>query len=101
MRGGGKIENEKESKDNDKRYNYIGYATDLPLGQQKYALQVDLLMKLARECVRKHDYYNAIRYLNMILLKEPRNHTAQFYKKEVMLILDNMKRSRDMKGSVT
>lgn len=51
-------------------------------------------MKLAREAVRKHDYYNAIRYLNVILIKNPNHHQAKFYKKGILEILDHMKRSK-------
>ena len=92
-RGGNINENENPGK-KEKRYSYIGYSQDFPIDQQKYALQADLLYKLAREAVRKHDYYNAIRYLNTILIKNPHNETAKFYKKQGLEILEQMKRSR-------
>ena len=83
-----------------KNYNYIGYTTAFPVDQQKYSLQTDLLLKLAREAVKKQDYYNAIKYLNTILIKNPHNETAKFYKKEVMEILEQIKRSRKVKSEV-
>ena len=61
---------------------------------KKYTLQPELLMKLAREAVRKNDYYNAVRYLNAILMKNPHHEQAKFYKKQILEILDQLKRSR-------
>ena len=77
-----------------KRYSYIGYSQDFPLDQSKYHLQEDLLLKLARDAVKKRDYYHAIRYLNTILIKNPNNQEAKFYKKQVMEILDQLKQTR-------
>jgi hypothetical protein len=88
--------NEEKNEEELQRYKYIGYIQDFPLDQNKYELSIDLLLKLAREAVRKHDYYNAIRYLNMILIKNPKNYTAMFYKKQVVRVLEQMKRSRDL-----
>lgn len=93
--GGVTIEEKEQDKDKESRYKYIGYLQDFPIDQSKYHMQADLLMKLARESVRKHDFYNAIRYLNTILIKEPMNHRAKFYKKEVMMILEQMRRRRE------
>lgn len=85
----------KQSDDKSSRYKYIGYLQDFPIDKQKYSMQSDLLMKLARESVRKRDFYNAIRYLNTILIKDPNHLAAQFYKKEVIMILEQMKRRRN------
>ncbi|WP_455392825.1 hypothetical protein [[Eubacterium] cellulosolvens] len=89
------IPDKEKDQDEGNRYKYIGYLQDFPIDQSKYHLQADLLMKLARESVRKHDFYNAIRYLNTILIKDPRNHRAKFYKKEVMMILEKIKHRRE------
>jgi hypothetical protein len=86
-------ENEDEEK-GFKRYRYIGYTQDFPLDQSKYTLQTDLLLKLARDATKKQDYYKAIRYLNVILIKEPQNQEAKFYKRQVMEILEQLKKSR-------
>ena len=85
----------RDSNENGHRYNYIGYSQDFPLEQHKYALQPDLLLKLAREATKKRDFYKAIRYLNIILIKNPNNQQAKFYKRQVLEIMDQMKRSRN------
>jgi hypothetical protein len=87
-------QNDENNKDEKTKYNYIGYTQDFPIDHSKYHYDPSLLMKLARESVRKRDYYSAIRYLNIILMKNPRNHAAVFYKKEVMMALENLKRSK-------
>ena len=76
-------------------YGYIGYTQALPLDQNKYSLQPDLLLKLAREAVRKQDYYKAIKYLNTILIKNPHNLEAKFFKKKVMYLLNQHKRNKN------
>jgi alkyl sulfatase BDS1-like metallo-beta-lactamase superfamily hydrolase len=90
-----------EASEKTKNYNYIGYSQAFPVDQQKYALQADLLLKLAREAVRKQDYYSAIKYLNAILMKNPHNETAKYFKKEVMEILEKIKKSRTNKQGYT
>jgi len=40
------------------------------------------------------DFYKAIRYLNIILIKEPHNQEAKFYKRQVMEVLEQMKKKR-------
>ena len=85
--------NENVKEDESQRYKYIGYSQDFPIDQDKYTYSSDLLMKLARESVRKHDYYHAVRYLNMILIKNPKNFTAMFYKKQVLNIIEQMRRT--------
>ncbi len=79
------------------RYGYIGYTQDFPLDKSKYSLQADLLLKLARESVRKKDFYNAIRYLNTILMKNPNHPGAIYYKKMVMEFLNQLKKTRNRK----
>jgi hypothetical protein len=93
----GEEQTDNDTKEKSSRYKYIGYTQDFPADQYKYeSMQPDLLMKLARESVRKRDFYSAIRYLNVILMKNPNHHAARFYKKEVMMILDRMKQRRDV-----
>ena len=92
--GGVTIQDENQSGNDKKNYKYIGYTQDFPIDTTKYQYRPDLLMKLARESVRKRNYYDAIRYLNIILMKNPNNHAAAFYKKEVMMALENLKRSK-------
>lgn len=96
--GGVTIPENEQKEEKASRYKYIGYLQDFPIDQSKYHMQADLLMKLARESVRKHDFYHAIRYLNTILIKDPSNHRAKFYKKEVMMILEQMRRRRESQG---
>jgi alkyl sulfatase BDS1-like metallo-beta-lactamase superfamily hydrolase len=88
------MKEEAENNEKLKRYNYIGYTQDFPLDATKYKMQSDLLLKLAREATKKRDYYKAIRYLNIILIKEPHNQEAKFYKRQVMEVLDQMKKKR-------
>lgn len=88
-----KEENEEEE-EKFKRYKYIGYTQDFPLDQHKYTMQSDLLLKLARDATKKRDYYKAIRYLNIILIRNPNHQEAMFYKKQVLEILDQIKKSR-------
>ena len=85
--------NENNNENESQRYKYIGYSEDFPIDKEKYTYSQDLLMKLARESVRKRDYYHAIRYLNMILIKNPKNFTAIFYKKQVLNIIAQMRRN--------
>ncbi len=92
---------EEEASEKTKNYNYIGYSQAFPVDQQKYSLQADLLLKLAKEAVRKQDYYSAIKYLNTILMKNPRNETAKYIKKEVMEILEKIKKARTNKQGYT
>ena len=93
--GGAIINKNKESEEKFQRYKYIGYLQDFPLDRSQYILQEDLLLKLAREAMRKRDFYKAIRYLNVVLIKNPNNIQARFYKKEIMLILEQLQGARN------
>ena len=92
--------NEKNDETDSQRYKYVGYLQDFPLDQTKYSYSPDLLLKLAREAVRKHDYYHAIRFLNIILMKNPKNYAAVFYKKQVVRVLEQLKRSNSQKQMI-
>jgi hypothetical protein len=92
-----KMEEESEDENSFKRYRYIGYTQDFPIDNHKYGLQTDLLMKLAREATKKKDYYEAIRYLNIILIRNPNNDRAQLYKQQIMEILNQLKNKRSKK----
>ena len=93
--GGATIDESKESKEKFQRYGYIGYLQDFPLDRKHYTLQIDLLLKLARDAIQRKDFYKAIRYLNVVLIKNPNNTQAKYYKKEVMQILEQLKLSRN------
>ena len=88
------MNDENEDENSFKRYRYIGYTQDFPIDSHKYGLQTDLLMKLAREATKKKDYYEAIRYLNIILIKNPNNARAQLYKQQILEILNQLKSKR-------
>ena len=77
-----------------KRYRYIGYSQDFPVEMQRYSHQPQLLLKLAREATKKRDFYKAIRCLNLILIKDPNNREASFYKRQVIEVLEQMKKKR-------
>ena len=87
--------NKKDEEKDYKKYNYIGYNEVFPLEQNKYIMQEELLLKLARESVRKQDYYHAIRYLNMILMKNPNHALAKRYKRHIVEELDKLKQNKD------
>ena len=89
------MDEDKEEANTFKRYRYIGYSQDFPVEMQSYSHQPQLLLKLARDAVKKRDFYKAIRYLNLILIKDPNNHPATFYKRQVMEVLDQLKKKRN------
>ena len=73
------MKEENEEEENFQRYRYIGYTQDFPLDASKYTMQTELLLKLAREATKKRDYYKAIRYLNIILIKQPTSSFKNFF----------------------
>lgn len=95
------MKEEDEKEEEFQRYGYIGYSQDFPLDRNKYSLSIDLLLKLARDSVKKQDYYHAIRYLNVILIKNPNNYEAMFYKKQVMEALDQIKKAKRKKQLIS
>ncbi len=78
-----------------KRYRYIGYTQDFPVDMQTYSHQPQLLLKLARDAVKKRDFYKAMRYLNIILMNNPNHQEAKFYKRQVMEVLEQLKKKRN------
>lgn len=89
----------KESRSNDKikenkeapRYNYIGYDQDYSIDDSQSYISLEMLKKLAMDAFRAKNYYVAMQYLNKILVKNPGNKEALFFKKKVLQQLEELK----------
>jgi len=73
------------------RYNYIGYEGSYAIDDSQSYATVEILKKMAMNAYRANNLPLAIDYLNKILVKDPRHKEALFFKKKILMKIQELK----------
>jgi hypothetical protein len=76
------------------RYNYIGYSQDYSLDDSQSYVSFEALKKMAMDAYRANNYFLAMQYFNKILVHNPRNKEALFFKKKLLSRMQGTKTSQ-------
>jgi hypothetical protein len=75
-------------------YNYIGYSQDYSIDDSQSYVSLDALKKMAMDAYRANNYFLAMQYFNKILVQDPRNKEALFFKKKLLSRMQGTKTSQ-------
>ena len=73
------------------RYTYIGYEESYSIDDSQSYCNVEMLKQMAMDAYRSKNYYLAMQHFNKILMKNPGNKEALFFKKKMIKLLKDMK----------
>ena len=69
------------------RYNYIGYSQDYSIDDSQSYVSIAVLKKMAKDAIKAKNYFTAMQFLNKILIRDPSNKEALFYKKKLLILI--------------
>lgn len=73
------------------RYTYIGYEESYSIDDSQSYYNLEMLKQMAMDAYRSKNYYLAMQHFNQILMKNPGNKEALFFKKKMIKLLKDMK----------